>query len=129
MREPIQSRPGEAFAAEDFGPVFERQVGRHDQAVPFVGGGDDIEQQLRPGLAGGDVAEFVEDQEVELVQRLPVAEQLALFLASVTLFIRSFISPGRITSRPVTEESSYPPCSSAEVVAYYSQLDVSILWQ
>ncbi len=76
MREPIQSRPGEAFAAEHFGPVFERQVGGHNQAVPIVGGGDDIEQQLRPSLADGDVAGFVEDHEVELVQRLPLAEQL-----------------------------------------------------
>ena len=36
VRQAIQRGPGEAFAAEEFGPVFERQVGGHDQAVAFV---------------------------------------------------------------------------------------------
>lgn len=80
MREPIERGTGEAFAAEDFGPVLKGQVRGHDQAVPFVGRGDDVEQEFGAGLAGGDVAEFVEDQQVELAQRLSIAEQLAFFL-------------------------------------------------
>ncbi len=68
MGEPIERGTGEAFAAEDFGPVFERQVRRHDQAVPFVGGGDDVEQQFGSGLAGGNVAQFIEDQQIELIK-------------------------------------------------------------
>ena len=101
MRETIQSRPGEAFAAGDFGPVFERQVGRHDQADPFVGGGDEIEQQLRPGLAAGDVAEFVEDQEVELIQRRPVAEQMsaATFCAQRRMASEDGVPPSAATRR------------------------------
>ena len=64
MGEPIQGRPGQAFAAEYLGPVLERQVGGHDQAVPLVGRGDHVEQEFRPRLAGGNVAQFIEDQEV-----------------------------------------------------------------
>lgn len=67
----------EAFTAEDFGPIFKREIGGHDQAVPFIRGGDDVEQQFGSGLAGGDVAEFVEDQQVNLVQLLPVSQKLA----------------------------------------------------
>lgn len=35
-----QRHPGEAFAAEHLGPVFEGQVGRHEQALAFVRGAD-----------------------------------------------------------------------------------------
>ena len=66
MGEAIQGRSGEPLAAEDLGPVLERQVGRHDQAVPFVGRGDHVEQEFRPGLAGRHVAQFVEDQQIQL---------------------------------------------------------------
>lgn len=55
MIQAIQGRTGEPFAAEDFGPVLERQIRSHDQAVPLVRCGDHIEQQLRSSLAGGNV--------------------------------------------------------------------------
>ena len=62
VREPIEGRPGQPLAAQHLGPVLERQVGGHDQAVPLVGRGDHVEQQFRPGLAGRHVAQLVEDQ-------------------------------------------------------------------
>ena len=58
------------------GPVLERQVGRHDQAVAFVGRGDHVEQEFRPGLAGRNVAQFVQDQQVQLAQLLPQPQEL-----------------------------------------------------
>jgi hypothetical protein len=44
VREPVQRRACEPFAAENVGPVLEGQVGRDDQAVAFVRGGDDVEE-------------------------------------------------------------------------------------
>ena len=78
---PVQGRPGQAFAAEYLRPVLERQVGGRDQAVPLVGGGDHIEQEFRPGLAGGNVAQFVEDQQVQLAKLLPQPQELPLFFS------------------------------------------------
>ena len=37
--EAIKGGAGEAFTAEDFGPIFKREIGGHDQAVPFIRGG------------------------------------------------------------------------------------------
>jgi hypothetical protein len=33
--EAIEGSAGETFAAEEFGPVLEREVRRHDQAIPL----------------------------------------------------------------------------------------------
>ena len=77
MGQSIESGSGEAFATEDFGPVLKREVRRHDEAVPLVGSRDDVKQEFRSGFAGGDVAEFVEDQQIEFAERLPVPQQLA----------------------------------------------------
>ena len=71
VREPVQRRSREPFAAQDFGPVLEGQVRCHDQAVAFVGRRDDVAEEFGPGLARRDVPEFVEDEEVELGQLLP----------------------------------------------------------
>jgi hypothetical protein len=46
MGQPIKCGSGEAFAAEHLGPVLERQVGGHDQALSLIDGADDIEQKL-----------------------------------------------------------------------------------
>ena len=40
MGEPVQCVAGEAFGAEDFGPVFKRQVDRDDQTLPLVSRSD-----------------------------------------------------------------------------------------
>ena len=71
MGEAVERRAGQALAPEYLGPILERQIGRDDQAVAFVGRGDHIEQEFRPGLAGGHVAQLVEDQEIQLAQLLP----------------------------------------------------------
>jgi hypothetical protein len=44
--EAVESGSGQSFAAENFGPVFEGQVCRDDDAVAFVRGADDIEQEF-----------------------------------------------------------------------------------
>ncbi len=65
VREPVEGGAGESFGSEDFGPGLEGQVGGDDQAGAFIRGGDDVEEQLGTDFGCGDVAELVEDQEVE----------------------------------------------------------------
>ena len=77
--QPIERGSGEAFAAEHLGPVLEGQIGRHDQALPLVGGADHVEQQLRAKFAGRDVAQFIKDHQVQLRELLFQTQQLSFF--------------------------------------------------
>jgi len=71
MSQAVQRGAGQALAPEYFRPILERQVGRHDQAIPLAGGGDHVEEQLGAHLAGRHIAQLVEDQEIQLAQLLP----------------------------------------------------------
>ena len=62
--EAVQGGSGEPLAAEYFRPVFEWKVGGDDQTRPFVGRADNVEQKFRTDLAGWNVPQFVEDQQV-----------------------------------------------------------------
>ena len=66
MCQAIQSGSGQTFAAQDFGPVFERQVRGNNDAVPFVRGADHVEQKFGTNLAGWHVTQFVEHKQVQL---------------------------------------------------------------
>jgi hypothetical protein len=78
--EPVEGGAGEAFVAEHLGPVFKAEVSGEDDALPFVGIGNHVEEQFGAGLAGGDVAEFVEDEQVEPAELVPEAKQLAVLV-------------------------------------------------
>ena len=75
--EPVEGCAGESFGAEHFGPGLEREVGGDDHAGAFVGGRDDVEEQFGADLGGWDVAEFVEDEQVELGELGFEAEEAA----------------------------------------------------
>ena len=75
--EPVEGGAGESFGSEDLGPGFEGQVGGDDEAGAFVGGGDDVEEQFGADFGCGDVAEFVEDEQVELGELGLEAEEAA----------------------------------------------------
>jgi len=75
--EAVEGCSGESFGAEHFGPGLEREVGGDDHAGAFVGGRDDVEEQFGSDLGGGDVAEFVEDEQVELGELGLEAEEAA----------------------------------------------------
>ena len=51
MRQPVQHGPGQTFGAADLHPLLERQIGRDDQALAFVGSADHLEERF--GLSGG----------------------------------------------------------------------------
>ena len=46
VRQAVERRAGQTFAAENLRPVFERKIRRDNEALPFVGRADDVEQQL-----------------------------------------------------------------------------------
>ena len=44
--EAVEKGSGEPLAAQDLGPLLERQVGGDNQAGAFVGPADDLEEEL-----------------------------------------------------------------------------------
>jgi hypothetical protein len=65
MGEAIEQCSGHLGVAEDGGPFTERQVGGDDDAGALVEFRDEVEEQLPAGLGEGEIAEFVEHDEVE----------------------------------------------------------------
>ena len=70
MGEPVQPGSGQAFGAEDFGPLFKGQVRGDQEADTLIGTADHIEEELGPGLGEGHEAQFVEDDQVLAFQLL-----------------------------------------------------------
>ena len=64
MCEAVQQGSCEALGAQNLGPVLEGQVGGDKQARALVGPADDFEEQFGSRLGAGDIAEFVEDEQV-----------------------------------------------------------------
>ena len=77
MGESVEQRGGHLGVAEDGRPFAEGQVGGDDDRGPLVEPADEMEQQLPAGLREGQVAELVEDDEVEPGQVLGDAALLA----------------------------------------------------
>lgn len=49
MRQAIEQRQGQAFIAEDLGPVSELEIGGDDQGHALVEGGTELEKELSAG--------------------------------------------------------------------------------
>ena len=47
MSESVKCGTCQAFTAEYFGPILEREIRRDDETQAFIGGADHIEQQFR----------------------------------------------------------------------------------
>ena len=61
----IEQRGRHFRVAEHAWPFAEGKVGRHDDGRALVEPADQVEQELAAGLGEGQIAEFVEDDEVE----------------------------------------------------------------
>ena len=79
--QPIQQGGCHAFSLEDLAPVAERKVAGDQQTAAFVAIGEYLEQKLGPGPAERQVAQFIDDQKVELVQAFQHAIQSELLLS------------------------------------------------
>ncbi len=89
VREPVQQGGGHAFALEDLVPVAEREIAGDQQAAAFVAVGEHLEQQLGSGAAERQVAEFIDDQQVNPVELLQQRVQSELLLCFFELVHQS----------------------------------------
>ena len=60
----VEDGAGQAFRAEDLGPLVEGQVRGDDHGSALITLGDDLEQQLGTGLRERDEAQFVDDEKI-----------------------------------------------------------------
>lgn len=67
--EPVEERSGHLGVAEDAGPFAEGQVGGDDHRGALVEFADKMEQALATGLGERQVAQLVEDHEIETGER------------------------------------------------------------
>jgi len=65
MGEAVEERRGHLCVAEDGRPFTECEVGGDDDRCALVEAADEVEEQLPAGLREGQIAEFIEDDEVE----------------------------------------------------------------
>lgn len=65
VRQAVEQRGGHLCVAEDGGPFAKGEIGRDDDRGPLVELADQVEQELTASLGEGEIAEFVQDQEVE----------------------------------------------------------------
>ena len=80
VREAVEGGSSEPFAAEYLGPLLERQVRGDDQTLPLIGRTEDVKKQLGPYLPGRNIAQFVKNDEVELLDLLAEPQELLLLL-------------------------------------------------
>jgi hypothetical protein len=85
MREAIEQGRGHLGIAEDAWPFAEGEIGGDEDRSALVEPADEMEEQLAAGLSEGEIAEFVEDDEVEAGEMigdaaLPVRAGLGLEL-------------------------------------------------
>ncbi len=65
VEESVEDSGGDGgIAVEDGGPIFEGFVGGEDDGAAFVTGADDLEEEVGAALVYGEVADFVEDEEL-----------------------------------------------------------------
>src|SRR5438105_15141203 len=68
MGEPVEKCSGHLGIAEHGGPLTESEVGGDDDRGALVETADEMEEQLSASLSEGQIAQFVEDDEVEAGQ-------------------------------------------------------------
>ena len=68
MGESVQQGSGQAFRAEDLGPLIEGQVGGDQDGAPLVALAENLEEEFRAGGGQGHKALFVDDQQVQTGQ-------------------------------------------------------------
>ena len=89
VREPVQQGRRHAFALEDLVPVAEREVAGDQQAAAFVAVGEHLEQEFGPRAAERQIAEFIDDQQVDPVEFLQQCVQRELLLRLFELIHQS----------------------------------------
>ena len=107
VHEPIEQRRGHLRIDEHAGPLAEVQVGRDHHAGVLVEAREQVEEQRSAGLAKGQVAQLVEDDQVEPKQTRRDPPRLALRLL---LLQRVDQIDRRVKAHPlaVVSDAGYP---------------------
>src|SRR5712691_7975140 len=62
--QPIEQRAGQPLGPEHAGPLVERQIAGDEGGAALVTLAEDLEQELGTGRRQGDIAKFVDDQQL-----------------------------------------------------------------
>lgn len=65
MGEPVEQRRGHLGVAEDGRPFAKGEIGGDDHRCLLIEPTDKVEQELPASLRKGQIAEFIEDDEVQ----------------------------------------------------------------
>lgn len=93
--EPVEQRPFQALRAQHAGPLFGRQVRRHDGRAALVALREDLVQNLSAGRRLGRAAEFIDDQQPDAHQlRLQARQPTAMKAdALASIIARTLAAP------------------------------------
>lgn len=80
VRQPVQQSGRHPLSLKHLLPFAERQVAGDQQAGPFVAIGEHLKQQFRSAAIEGQIAQFIADQEIELVELPQEPVELILLL-------------------------------------------------
>ena len=78
MGEPVEQSAGQAFGAEDLGPLLKRQIAGDQRGAAFVALAEDLEQQLGAGFRQRHEAQFIDDEQLVGGQLLLESSQIFL---------------------------------------------------
>jgi len=67
--EPVEHGVGQRFGGQNGDPLLEGQVRRHYDGPAFVSVGHDFEEEFRARRGQRNEAEFVQDEELDLLER------------------------------------------------------------
>lgn len=81
MSEAVQQSGRHAFSLEDLAPIAERQVAGDQQTATFVAISEYLKQKLGSGSTERQVAELIDNQQIEFVDPLEHAIQRELLLS------------------------------------------------
>ena len=79
VSQPVECRSRETLTSQHLSPVLEGQIRRHDHTQTFVRRADHVEQQLRSQLAGRNVPQFVQNQQIQFRELSFQAGQVPIF--------------------------------------------------
>ncbi len=104
MQQAIDERSGHDLVAQDLSPLLEALVGRQHSGCALVAPVDELEEEHRAGLADGQVADLVDDQERGMGEDLEAASQLPERLScpqSMTVLAGGMLHDGQLCSGSV----------------------------
>lgn len=85
VRQAVQEGCRHPFALEDLAPLAEGEVAREEQAPTFVAICEDLKEQFRSGATECEIAQFIHNQELKLVELCEEPVELVLLLGSLQL--------------------------------------------